>query len=60
VQQYRGRLVEAYLALVQLVKSRVITQPTKLTAETLKTKLEEELAQEEKTQTKTLEKKAAS
>jgi len=58
--QYRDRLVEAYLALVQLVKSRVITQPTKLTAENLKTQLETELAQEETTQPKSLEKKAAS
>jgi hypothetical protein len=58
--QYRDRLVEAYLALVELVRSRVITQPTRLAAENLKTQLEAELTQEETAQPKILEKKAAS
>jgi hypothetical protein len=44
--QYRDRLVEAYLTLVQLVRSRVITEPTRMSAEILKAKLEAELVNE--------------
>ena len=57
--QYRDRLVEARLALVELVRSRVIPEPTRLAAENLKTRLEAELAQAETTEPKSLEKKAA-
>ena len=44
--QYRDRLVEARLALVELVRSRVIPEPTRLAAENLKRQLEGELAHE--------------
>lgn len=43
--QYRDRLVEAHLALVELVCSRVITQPIRIAAETLKSKIEAELGE---------------
>jgi hypothetical protein len=42
----RDSLAQAHLAIAQLLKSRVITDATRRSAETLKSQLEEELAKE--------------
>lgn len=45
VGRSRDNLAEAYLMLIQLVRSRIITSPTRRSAENLVVMLEEELAQ---------------
>jgi hypothetical protein len=45
VVKYRDNLAEAYLSLIGLMRSPIITNPTRRSAETLVTMLEAELSQ---------------